>query len=188
MVDELNGQIARNELTLGPREDVLQLAIGKAAPTGWSLIGGVTSTIGTFFGVEIVDRENYFQPKTVKKIKFESSQIRLDKGASKSKVIPKLSSDRGLSKSKIVPQLSSDKDVVLPRGSAQSKKCDDSGYQRANISTCVKQNHSSTSRHSPTASEQVSLHTGSRASLKSNMMSRLIGDHPLPQSIIPSMQ
>ncbi|KAM7255199.1 hypothetical protein ACFE04_020440 [Oxalis oulophora] len=110
--------IARNELTLGPREDVLQLAIGKAALTGWALTGGVTSTIGIFFGVgkqsdklmtendelrqrlenaekiieeaksqgfhsheEIVHRENLVQPKAVKNIEVESSQIRLDKGA-----------------------------------------------------------------------------------------------------------
>ncbi|KAM7254808.1 hypothetical protein ACFE04_020049 [Oxalis oulophora] len=79
-------------------------------------------------------------------------------------------------------------DVVSPRGNSQSKQRDDSGYQRANTSTGVKQNHSSTSCHSPTASEKVSLHTGSRDSLKSNMMSRLIGDHPLPESIMPSMQ
>ncbi|KAM7262810.1 hypothetical protein ACFE04_000493 [Oxalis oulophora] len=192
-VDDLNGQIARNELTLGPREDV-----GKAALTGWALTGGVTSTIGTFFGVgkqsdklmtendelrqrlekaekiieqaksqgfhsheEIVHRDNLVQPKTVKKIKVESSQNRLDKGASKSKVMPRHSSDRGLPKSKVVPQISSDRgmskmddDIVSPRSNAQSKQRDDSGYQRANTSTGGKQNHSSTSRHSPTASEQ----------------------------------
>ncbi|KAM7272444.1 hypothetical protein ACFE04_027107 [Oxalis oulophora] len=90
---------------------------------------------------EIVHRDKLVQPKTVKKRKVESSQIRLDKGASNSKVMPKLSSDRGFPKSKIVPQLSLDRgmskiddDVVLPRGNAQSEQCVDSCYQRANTS------------------------------------------------------